>query len=319
MADGLRLEMAVYSLKLRTRSANPNSPCLLRAALCAMGALRATAIPLFITYTIAMWISHCPPVAAGGTPVPTRSLRPGLEWIKWSGGNYCRAGDPTIGVLAVKPERFLFRIFHYAQEGVSGPLTLWEWLERSAALAMFNAGQYYPDYSYMGLLVLGGRPFRSKSHHSFQALFAAEPVDGRPPLARILDLSRDAFDPQKPAYREVAQSFMLLDRFGTIRVRNTLRVANRTVLAEGWEGKIWIFVSQGGYTLWEFGQMLRSSPFPIRQAMAMDGGFEAQMLVKVGVFLYDNLGMWDAMKESGRPGPRVRRPLPTVIGVFPRK
>jgi hypothetical protein len=219
----------------------------------------------------------------------------------------------------VDPERFRFQVRHYVREDAEGPLTLWEWLDRAPALALFNAGQYYPDYSYMGLLVLGGRPVRSTLHHSFQAIFAAEPVDDRPPRARILDLVWDPFDPRRPGYRQLAQSFMLLDRSGSIRVQRTQNVANRTVVAEDYEGRIWVFVTQGGYTLWELGQLLQSSPFPILQAMSMDGGEEAQMVVRVGSFLYDSMGSWDPGGMSGRPGPRSRRPLPTVIGILSRE
>ena len=256
--------------------------------------------------------------AAEEAVISIRSLLPGLHWMQWSGGASCRSGDPTIVGLGVDPERFRFQIRHYARENAEGPLTLWEWLDRAPALALFNAGQYYPDYSYMGLLVLDGRPVRSILHHIFQGIFAAEPVGDRSPRAMILDLAWDAFDPRRTGYREVAQSFMLLDRFGSIRVQRTQNVANRTVMAEDHEGGIWIFVTQGGYTLWELGQLLQSSPFPILQAMSMDGGEEAQMVVRVGGFLYDSMGSWDPKEGTGRPGPRSRRPLPTVIGVLAR-
>ncbi len=197
-------------------------------------------------------------------------------------------------------------------------MTLWEWLDRLNPLALFNAGQYYPDYSYMGLLIHQGRPIKGRLHPLFQAILVAEPVEERPPRARIIDLANDAFDPRKPAYLEAAQSFMLLDRAGSIRVQKTLNVANRTVVAEGRDGRLWIFVTRGGYTLWELGEVLRSSPFPIAQAMSMDGGDEAQLLVRVGGFLYDSMGPWDAAEGTGQPGPRARTPLPTVVGVFPR-
>ncbi len=247
-----------------------------------------------------------------------QELLPGLGWISWDGGTACRSGDPAIGVLAADPERFRFQVLHYAWQGHSQPLTLWEWFDTVSPLALFNAGQYYPDYSYMGLLIHQGRSIRGRLHPLFQALFVAEPADEMPPRARIIDLANDAFDPKQPAYLEAAQSFMLLDRTGSIRVQKTPNVANRTVVAEGRDGRLWIFVTRGGYTLWELGELLRSGPFPIAQAMSMDGGDEAQLLVRVGGFLYDSMGPWDAAGGTGQPGPRARTPLPTVVGIFPR-
>jgi uncharacterized protein YigE (DUF2233 family) len=45
---------------------------------------------------------------------------------------------------------------HYSRLEERKPLTIVEWQEKVGALAVFNAGQYYPDYSYMGLLVSDG-------------------------------------------------------------------------------------------------------------------------------------------------------------------
>jgi uncharacterized protein YigE (DUF2233 family) len=241
-----------------------------------------------------------------------------MKWVLWSGAPFCRAGDPSIGVVAVDPKRFRFRIFHYAGEGLQRPPGIWKWMHLSGALVLFNAGQYYPDFSYMGLLVSNGVSIRSKLHPSFQALFVAEPRDPTLPPARILDLSMDPFDPQDLRYREVAQSFMLLDRTGRIRVRNSQKVANRTAVGEGTDGRIWIFTTHGGYTLWDFARLLDSSGLPLKQVMAMDGGYEAQMIIHVGRFVYDNLGFFTPGGSDRFPREGGRRPLPTVIGVLPR-
>jgi hypothetical protein len=276
---------------------------------------------VILIFAIAVAFCHlcCSPVCGQDSGLPRKSLDPGLDWILWNGETFCKAGDPKIAVLVVNPAKFRFHVFHYSAEKLPEPPTLLEWMERKPALAMFNGGQYYPDYSYMGLLVAGGSVVFPKIHHLFQGLFVAEPKGGKAPLARIIDLSVDAFDPNSLEYRQIAQSFMLFDRSGSIRVRKTIKVANRTVVAEGMEGKIWIFVTHGGYTLWEFGHMLRSGPFPLRQAMAMDGGFEAQMIVSHQGFHYDSLGTWIDETLRTRPGPRTRRPLPAVLGVFPRE
>lgn len=271
-----------------------------------------------LSLSVLAWISLVEVNHGGEIRPQVQELLPGLEWIRWDGGTACRSGDPGIGVLAADPNLFRFQVLHYASQGESQPLTLWEWLDRSRPLALFNAGQYYPDYSYMGLLIHQGRPIKGRLHPLFQALFVAEPVDDMPPRARIIDLANDVFDPKKPAFLEAAQSFMLLDRAGSLRVQKTLNVANRTVVAEGRDGKLWVFVTRGGYTLWELGELLRSGPFPIAQAMSMDGGDEAQLLVRVGGFLYDSMGSWGATEGTGQPGPRARTPLPTVVGIFPR-
>lgn len=247
-----------------------------------------------------------------------REILPGMRWMLWNGAPFCRAGDPSIGVVAVDPKRFRFRVLHYATEGLQKPLEIWSWMKLSGALILFNAGQYYPDFSYMGLLVSNGTPIRSRLHPSFQALFLAEPKEPGLPPARILDLSMDPFEQEDLDYKEVAQSFMLLDQTGRIRVRNSQKVANRTAVGEGVDGWIWIFTTHGGYTLWDLARLLGSSGLPLKQVMAMDGGYEAQMIIHARGFVYDNLGSF-AHKEPGRiPTGGSRRPLPTVIGILTR-
>ncbi len=166
-------------------------------------------------------------VAPQSLQLQTRRLLPGFDWISWT-----VRGNPDIWGLRIDPRRYRFKVMNFRNEGASQPLSLWEWMDRSGALAVFNAGQYYPDFSYMGLLVSGGRKLHGRLHRLFQALFLAEPLQDGAPAARILDLAEEEFDPEKPGYLEIAQSFMLLDRWKNIRVRRSPNMAIRTILAE---------------------------------------------------------------------------------------
>jgi hypothetical protein len=236
-----------------------------------------------------------------------RSLLPGLDWIQW-----LHKDAPQISILRVDPGLYRFRVMHFRSEGATQPLTLAEWMDRSQALAVFNAGQYYPDFSYMGLLVSGGRRIRPNLHRLFQALFLAEPLEKGLPMARILDLAEEEFQAERPGYLEVAQSFMLLDRWKGIRVRRTPNMAARTVLAEEEGGNLLVLLTQGPYTLWELAEELRNGPFPILRAMCMDGGEEAQLGVRTRDFTFP------APSGPGQQGAVYYRALPTVIAIFPR-
>jgi len=250
---------------------------------------------------------HAGEVAGQSPQLHKRYLLPGLEWINWTGRS-----NPDIWVLRIDPQRYRFKVMNFRNEGASQPLSLWEWMDRSGALAVFNAGQYYPDFSYMGLLVSGGRKVHGRLHSLFQALFLAEPLEQGVPAARILDLAEEEFDLEKPGYLEIAQSFMLLDRWKNIRVRRSSNAAVRTILAEETEGDLLLLLTQGPYTLWDLAQELREGPFPILKAMSMDGGEEAQLGVRTKDFSYPPT--WEA---AGRAAPYPRA-LPTVIGVFSR-
>jgi hypothetical protein len=181
---------------------------------------------------------------------------------------------------------------------------------------VFNAGQYYPDLAYMGLLVSGGRTVSRRPHPTFRAALVAEPVGGGPG-ARVVDLERVPLDPARPGWREVAQSFMLLDSMGVVRVRRTDRVANRTAVAEDRDGRLLVVVSEGGYTLFDFARMLRALPLGVTLAMSMDGGNESQLVVRHGRFRYASFGRWNRDGDEADAA-TAATPLPAVVEVHLR-
>lgn len=252
----------------------------------------------------------------GGGP-RWRSLAPGLEFTLVRGDPYCRRGSPEIAVLRIDPARVAIAVHHYTQRPEQKPLSIVEWLRATGATAAFNAGQYYPDYSYMGLLVSEGRALSPTPHPGFRAALAAEPVGGGAG-AHVLDLAADSLADVAHAWREVAQSFMLFDRSGNVRVRQSDQEANRTVVAEDRAGHLLVLTSEGGYTLWEFARWLQDSRLDVSHAMSMDGGLEAELCVHAGRFAYASFGHWNPNGRSAEASEGGRVPLPAVITVTAR-
>jgi len=243
-----------------------------------------------------------------------RALRPGVEFATLRGEPYCRFGSAAIAVLRLDPARVRLRVRHYSQEPERRPLDVLDWQRRTGALAVFNAGQYYADYTYMGLLVSDGRVISRRPHTSFRAALVAAPVRGGPD-ARVLDLSHSRLDPDSLGWREVAQSFMLFDREGRVRVRRSDHVANRTAVAEDKHGHLVVLTTEGGYTLFEFAQLLKKAPIGLSHAMAMDGGQEAELVVSTGSFRYASFADWPP-DGAGRPAPVPPVALPAVVTVM---
>jgi uncharacterized protein YigE (DUF2233 family) len=256
-----------------------------------------------------------------------RELRPGLEFATLRGDPYCRRGSSDIAVLRIDPRRLRIGVHHYTKKSGRSPLGLVEWQRETGALAVFNAGQYYPDYSYMGLLVSDGKAVSPRLHPQYQAALVATPVGRRARadgartqgerMARVLDLKVDKLDPEAPAWRDVAQSFMLFDRGGEIRTRKSTQVANRTAVAEDGNGRIVVIATEGAYTLYEFASLVMEWPLQLTHAMSMDGGLEAELCVSAGGFRYATFGHWpDDGSTPDAPGAQV--PLPAVVTVSVR-
>jgi len=244
-------------------------------------------------------------------------LADGLDVTVWTPGEAC-AQVPPLYMMKIDPERFRFAVYHYRAEGLESPLTLGDWHQRTKALALFNAGLFMDDFSYLGLLYKDGKSLGGKRHGLWQGLFVAEPVNeyGTRQKVRVLDLSTDIFDPSHPAYREAAQSLMLLDRRGTPRVRRSGKAAQQTVVGEDRAGHVLIIMSKGDVPLWELAVCLRDGLREISHAMAMDGGASSDVLIGSELSGARTGAAWQPLVD-GKGLSHI--PLPTVIGVFPRR
>ncbi len=243
-----------------------------------------------------------------------RTLRPGAEFTTFRGDVWCKNGPGEVVAIRLDPARVRLRVRHYSLMPEGRPLNIVEWQRRTGALAVFNAGQYYEDFSYMGLLVCDGRVVSGALHPGYKAALVAAPDSGAA-TARVLDLTLEPLDPAHPGWREVAQSFMLFDRSGTLRIRKSDRIANRTVVAEDRSGRLLVITSEGGYTLAGFAELLKATPLEISHAMCMDGGYEAELCVSADRFRYASFGRWERDADAaGSPGATTA--LPAVVTVM---
>jgi uncharacterized protein YigE (DUF2233 family) len=251
-------------------------------------------------------------------PIVWEPLTGGLAVSVWKPGETC-PGVPAMLVADINPELTRFFVHYYAQEGLSQPPTILEWQRRTRHHMLFNAGLFREDFSYLGLLYQDGRSVGSRRHPSWQGLFVAEPALSGQKRARVLDLASETFDEQQPSYREAAQSLMLLDHNGKIRVRLTGKQAFQTIVAEAHNGHIFVFKSLDPVTLYDIGLCLKETVPAVRRAMAMDGGSSSDVLVAESLWqdtrLPESRAAWKSW-FSGNVATHV--PLPAVIGVSPR-
>ncbi len=129
-------------------------------------------------------------VLRGGGGPHWRTLKPGLEFATMRGTPFCRQGSQEIALLRIDPARAVVRVHHYSLEAVDAPPGIVAWQRLTGAHAVFNAGQFYPDWSYMGMLVSNGHVVSKRAHPGYKAALVAAPAEGGP-AARVLDLDRD--------------------------------------------------------------------------------------------------------------------------------
>jgi uncharacterized protein YigE (DUF2233 family) len=224
-------------------------------------------------------------------------------------------GEVVSGLAVVKidPASNSFRVFH----GPPRPITRWQ--EGIQAPIVFNGSYFKHDGEPCGLMIADGKPIGPTRNLQMRGMFVAEPQGMSPdlPRATILDLLTTPIDPKKLPWTQGVQSFpLLLDYKGKIRVRKSEKRSHRTVIAMDRNGNILVFnTSNRFFTLYEFAEFLKGSAFAIDSALNLDGGAEAQLVIKTKDFEFYSPPTWE--KSIGNLIDEQKFWLPSVVGVFP--
>jgi hypothetical protein len=246
-------------------------------------------------------------------------LGDGLSISVWNPRTQCPDVAPLVAV-EIDPDRYRFSVHYYQQDGYSDPLDIRQWQERTGHDLVFNAGLFRENYAYLGLLYGNGRSLGSKRHATWLGLFVAEPPGDHSRRAQVLDLTFDTFDEEHIPYREVAQSLMLLDRTGKIRVRQTGKRAHQTLVAEQSNGHLLVLKTTEIVSLHALGECLRDAFPSLRHVMAMDGGSSSDVAVspslRQATSKMAGLHTWIPLLEDSIT---THVGLPAVIGISPRR
>ena len=248
-----------------------------------------------------------------------KELLPGLFFDRIHDPKHCRRGSRYTAALLIDPSRYRFEAFHFAQSREKSLLDAGQWRDHLGALAVFNAGQYYENLKHMGLLVKDGTNYGTPFIRKWKGLFVQARHPEGPSAAQVVDLQFLKADLSGRSYSFAVQSYMLLDHQGAVRIRESERIANRTAVVSLKDGRIVVLCTEGGYTLYSFTGFIADLGLNLHNAMGLDGGHQAQLVVRTSGFLYETYGSW----SSGAPVKNVSIPIqiriPAVVAVFPRE
>jgi hypothetical protein len=240
-----------------------------------------------------------------------------------------RRNQEVIDVLAairIDPRLNRIRVLSSYEEDKTIARTIEDWQKHTGAIAMTNSAQYMADPYYMpcALIICDGKPKGPKSNASVRGMLVAEPVKKNLPMADLLDFEYDHYTPG--TYLQGVQHWpILLDRHGKIKVKKTGWQANRTIVAKDFDQRILLITTEGNFfTLYNLGLFLKESNarpdrgLRIHTAMNLDGGAEANMIVKSGDFAYVRYGPFEAQKKPAFHLFNWKIKIPGAIGVFAR-
>lgn len=235
---------------------------------------------------------------------------PGVTFARVRATRYCRQGSPGVAVVRLDPRRCRIEPYHEAE--YSKPATILQWQARLNTPVLLNGGLYDAKRRHLGILRRRGRDLGGNRHETWKGVLAFDPRESELPPAALLDLAVPEDVRLEKKYGTAVQSMMLFDTQGNIRVRKSDRIARRSAVAMDASGRIVLLVTEGAYTLWDTGALLRESGFELVQALALDGGNEASLVVNANGVRYRSF-------ENDRSGsdPSTLVTLPSILALRP--
>ncbi len=239
-----------------------------------------------------------------------KDLGGGMAFARVEATRYCRLGSAGIAAVRLDPTRCRLEPYHELE--FTDQATILDWEARLKAPVILNAGLYDTNRRHLGTLRRRGRDLGGSRHVTWKGVLVLDPQEAGLAPAALLDLSFPEDVALEHKYATAVQSMMLFDRTGDIRVRKSERVARRSAVALDRQGRVLLLVTEGAYTLWDTGALLRESGWDLVQALALDGGNEASLIV-------DSNGVRYRSFENDRSGADVATlvTLPSILAVRP--
>ncbi|MDR0881238.1 MAG: phosphodiester glycosidase family protein [Candidatus Adiutrix sp.] len=262
------------------------------------------------------------------------AIRPKLGRVEWreNGPGFesarthllygARLGPDDLFLARFHPASFTFHPFHEQDFPGAAGANISGWGERlGRAAALINGGQFYPDRAYMGLLRRDGRSLSAGPHPQWKGFLVADPGPDAPeaaPRAAILDRETHQAPWQPEHYRQVMQSFMLLDDTGRVRVRDSYNLAGRAAIGEDQEGRIVLIMTPAAISLYDLATALKSQALGLARVMGLDGGFETQLLLREQTGALFSGGQFSITDKRAVYLPGYHPSLPAILAVEPR-
>lgn len=271
--------------------------------------IRPIALTLILVATLIAGTADAPELSL--SPPQWQELAPGIQQARVEAERYCLAGSNEVLLLRLDPARCRLAPFHESEFPDAGPATLTTWSERLESSLVVNAGLYDPQRVHLGRLQRDGTDLGGVQHTVWKGYLAVAPVAAEGdtvglPRACLLEEEDPRTAALLPRYQTVVQTMVLFDRDGTLRVRESDKIARRVILAEDGRGRLFLVVTQGLYRLADMARLLHNANLDLRLALVLDGGSEAQVgfTTNAGIELYP-----DDLFPPPTP--------PAVLAVFP--
>lgn len=225
-------------------------------------------------------------------------------------------GDSKLTILRLNPDKVDFELFT-ATAGNKKPRPVDQWADSLGLNIVFNAGMYdlaRPLVS-RGLLKNGTHYNQSVQHPTFNTILALNPTDTSKSDAAIFDLLQTDCNQLKKNYGALAQGLRMLDGDGNpMNWKKRVQSCSMLLAAEDEQHQIYLIFTRSPYIHNQMIGFLKQFPFPLKNAIYLEGGPETSLHVSIGNTCIQRVGSYVSQTYPTDKNERFW-PLPNVIGI----
>jgi hypothetical protein len=240
------------------------------------------------------------PALPGGGAAGFTALEPGIELGTFPGPAPA-PGDGKIWVVRIDPARFELKLVS-ASASDARPRTVRAWATGSGAVAAINAGMFQTDgLTSLGLLKTRAHENNPRRAARFKAVLAFDPLAPGLPPVRIVDAACGE-DSLLSRYGSQLQSIRMVscDR-QNVWAPDAKRWSTAAVGVDG-HGRALFIHARSPWPVHDLVNALLALPIDLRRAMYLEGGPEAQLVVRAGGREVERLGAFEGSAEEGARG-----------------
>ena len=267
---------------------------------------------------IAAFLAILVATAVAPQPAPWRVLEPGLELLVWAPRGVTAAGDSTVHVLRIDPERFDLRLLNASAPDQGAAHSARDWSRLNGLVAATNAGMYQTDLRTSVALMRSDTHVNNPRLTRDKAVLAFAPRDTSLPPVQIIDRERQDFERLRRGYTTLVQGIRMVSLDGRNTWASQPRAWSTAAIAMDKAGRVLLIHVRAPYVTHELIEVLLSLPLDLKNAMYLEGGPEAQLYVHAGGVELERLGAYGsgfAVADENA----AAWPVPNVIGVVRRK
>lgn len=267
------------------------------------------AAPLLFFLFIGISVSHAQEIQ-WTTPLT------GLDLAQVKADKSSPVGDRIVHIARVDPAYFEFKLLTASEQG-RGKRTAKQWVDEFHLTAALNAGMFQMDHSTNVGYMKNYKHINNTRFNNDNTLIAFNPLKEDLPPLQIIDRQCQEWETLVENYASVTQGIRMVDCYQRNKWSEQPRIWSMVIFGVDHSGKGLLVFCRSPYSVHDFIDILLDLELNLYNAMYLEGGPEASLVVHAGKTRWNLFGSYETGFFESDDNNQAW-PIPNIIGISER-